>query len=749
MIPCDGFGRQIGIEQEILAAIQASRSERSQQSAEKTWELHQALSHTAEPLEKSLVALSLGVRHEDTSPSNALQFLSQAALLGANEPTLMTIVNYWKGRAQFRSGFTAEAIETAKSVLAAEPSIGWEKLAYELLIDALSSAKRNEELLEAWSKYAKRFSPGRRQQEVIKFAAEAMGAGGDQKRLTEALLELAATWPVDDTARWAFSRLIQKSCVLGPERMYWSRDFLLRISRNATLESGVREFVIGQLEMPLELEDGTRRVLDPFEKVDFMLRARFYEEAVVAAEDLIDGDAAFNDPGMARARGLLLLGRSYAALNQHQLAIRQYSAFLEEFPQMLDIFRARELMADSLARLGLHREAGEQYALAAHSGKADEVVRWHHFWNVWKSGDNDAALELLNRPGYVPPRDRTDLSGLSFWRARILERAGKTPEAVAAYEQILANDGDSIYAMLVVSRLGRDIPRPEDRKPDDSPGMAAKILRLDDDQEGELPQELKLVDGLRRVGLYDAARTQLRGIQWSRYSDDESWASLGRTARGVNDYRPLVQTAYRRGSALKQKPTSIVELRDHQMRFNAEWRLYFPVAFAEVTERMSHIAGIDPFFALSIMRAESRYNVDALSPVGAMGLMQIMPYTGVRLAQRLGDNGFEATSLRQPETNIGYGTYYLRILSDYYGGNIIPAIAAYNAGPAMVDHWLESCKDCSVDEFIEFIPFRETRRYVKSVLRNMNVYKLVYENRTVLDQIKTLPRTLPVDEEMF
>ncbi|MNT48620.1 Soluble lytic murein transglycosylase precursor [compost metagenome] len=129
------------------------------------------------------------------------------------------------------------------------------------------------------------------------------------------------------------------------------------------------------------------------------------------------------------------------------------------------------------------------------------------------------------------------------------------------------------------------------------------------------------------------------------------------------------------------------------------------------------------------MRAESTYRRDAISPVGALGLMQVMPFTGHKVASLIGDTSFKAPKLLEPETSVKIGSRYLKRLMDNFD-NTIPLVAAgYNAGPHRVKNWLASFGNLETDEFIEHIPFLETRNYVKKVMSNCYVYGQLYGNK--------------------
>lgn len=171
--------------------------------------------------------------------------------------------------------------------------------------------------------------------------------------------------------------------------------------------------------------------------------------------------------------------------------------------------------------------------------------------------------------------------------------------------------------------------------------------------------------------------------------------------------------------------------------------LLYPVVFADFIMDSSRRYGVDPLLILAIIRQESRYNPDAISPAGARGLMQIMPHTARRLLAVMEDEGLSqdiiARDLRKdsdtnflggqimnPELNIKLGALYLKNLIDRYGG-ISYALAAYNAGEKTVDSWLKN-NYLSEDEFIEDIPYRETINYVKRVLATYDKYLKIYSN---------------------
>ena len=136
--------------------------------------------------------------------------------------------------------------------------------------------------------------------------------------------------------------------------------------------------------------------------------------------------------------------------------------------------------------------------------------------------------------------------------------------------------------------------------------------------------------------------------------------------------------------------------------------------------------GLDPFLVAGLIHQESVFMHDAISPAGAIGLMQIMPATGRRVAERIGLEGFSVASLQEPEVNVTIGTAYLEGLARRYEEDWPKVFSAYNAGPGAVARWTALMPSAETDEFVEGILYRETRIYTKKVLFNWSLYHRIY-----------------------
>jgi soluble lytic murein transglycosylase-like protein len=156
-------------------------------------------------------------------------------------------------------------------------------------------------------------------------------------------------------------------------------------------------------------------------------------------------------------------------------------------------------------------------------------------------------------------------------------------------------------------------------------------------------------------------------------------------------------------------------------------RLEYPIVGGRSVWSYSRAFGVDPLLALGIMRQESVYLPTALSVSNAMGLVQVLPSTGAKVAALLGETRYTPGDLEVPDTNLRYGIYYMSLLLRRFDGVYPLAVASYNGGPHNVSRWLKAFPDgADVDVFVEHIPVKETRDYVKKVSGHYAQYASIY-----------------------
>jgi soluble lytic murein transglycosylase len=232
------------------------------------------------------------------------------------------------------------------------------------------------------------------------------------------------------------------------------------------------------------------------------------------------------------------------------------------------------------------------------------------------------------------------------------------------------------------------------------------------------------------------------------------WLALGRMAEARRNWWQMVagmNASQKTVAAKMAQNMGLHELAIFTVARAGNWddlNLRFPILFRETVEK-SAMQNMLPFAMIyGIIRQESVFKASVVSPAGAIGLMQIMPGTGKQLARQAGDRWRSSKSLYDPKKNVRYGSLYLKNLLERFGENMALAIAGYNAGPRMVSKWLPDDHKIAADLWIDSIPFRETRRYVRYVLG----YTMVYQNRLEAPENRIsdyMPVVLPAYPPVF
>ena len=241
-------------------------------------------------------------------------------------------------------------------------------------------------------------------------------------------------------------------------------------------------------------------------------------------------------------------------------------------------------------------------------------------------------------------------------------------------------------------------------------------------QNATLARRFERARDLMSVGLDEGARRELMEIERRARTPADRKLLIAEYINAGNFYRASYMGEIGFG------PLRLREgLRGESRQF---WSYAFPRAFENSVMEASKSTTVPEEFIWGIMRAESHFKSNAASPVGALGLMQLMPFTGRKVANLLSMPTFEPNSLLQPATNIRLGSRYLQRLLEKFSGSVPLAAAGYNAGPHRVHAWVRNFGQLQMDEFIDHIPYLETRNYVKQVVRNYQIYSLLYSGGT-------------------
>lgn len=734
-----------GREEDLLAALrQGDVRDNADEKATLDF-LRRSFSETTGPA-KSLVSLGLGAAYARSAPATALQYLAMARAGLSNRPEFSPVIAYYTALAKSALGYGTQSIGIVTKALGSDVlGDGWRRGLQSLLLGDLARQRRDAEFLSNYESFVSQFPATKGHQRLAVRFARALDKRPLPREFISALEALSLSYPYTPESSWAFRRLLSLNCEDDPMGKNYSplREMLVSLGRSASLDEGVHPLIGALLEGRIRERNRGPRKLDSVDLIESMGRARLGDQALALAQDELEHARLWKDQGLEQ-RILPVLARVYYNQQNHLAADRALSQIRERFPELFANSRVRELLADNYNRLGSHRLAAEEFKLLSERHPSNRQFRWQNFWALYRARQFKEAAEQLANGASGGSMDNEGGADVAFWSSRMIA-ATDGDKGRAAKERITEQFGDSFYGIMASLELGRTlVPAVNASGKADSVAKKPRAIQLDP----SMPLDrLGLVQLLLDVRMVEAARLQMAGIAWDDQDEQDSIV-LGQFAFSVDNFRAGFNAANRLPRDESPRPRSIAGLAEDRASRQV-WRWLYPLAYPDTVEQFARQAGIDKFLVLSIMRTESHYNPEAQSPVGAQGLMQIMPATAVRIARLLGDSTFNPAELKKPRVSIAYGAYYLEKLLRFYRGNYGLAAAAYNAGPIAVNTWIEACRSCDMAEFVESIPFRETRLYVKNVIKNIVTYRSIYGGDPFSPEDVRMPQSLPEGESLF
>jgi soluble lytic murein transglycosylase len=376
------------------------------------------------------------------------------------------------------------------------------------------------------------------------------------------------------------------------------------------------------------------------------------------------------------------------------------------------------------------RELQQRFPKGGHASSA----HWKSEWLSFRQGRTDEARKGFEDQIALYP-DSAEIPAALYWRARLAEEEGNPAMARAFYQKLSDRFRNYYYAELgrqrlkVLPGLGAGSPKegsPKDGWPQgDAPhyplldhvsplSTAGKITAADPPDDNLRVERARL---LSNGALADMA---VRELQAAASQEGGTWAPP-EMARVYQD-----GGRYDRGIEIMKRATPnyfAVDIPDLPRPY---WEALFPKAYWTDLRKYSVLNGLDPYLVASLVRQESEFNALALSRANAVGLMQLLPNTGKTVAKQVKLKGYSAPQLYTPAVNLELGTRYFKEMVDKYNGQFEYALAAYNAGSDRVGDWLGQGHYRDPQEFVESIPFTETREYVQAILRNANMYRQLY-----------------------
>jgi len=347
------------------------------------------------------------------------------------------------------------------------------------------------------------------------------------------------------------------------------------------------------------------------------------------------------------------------------------------------------------------------------NGKQAPFTHWKTAWLTYRMGKKDDAKRLFEEQLSMYPNS-AEVPNAIYWLGRMAESEGDKKLARAYYQKLADNYRYFYYANLARGRMAgvgdesvdppllESLPRPT--APPRDWELPADNVRA---QKAQL---------LANAALYDFAVAEMQAASagsppWEAKSVAEIYNEQGSYIRAIETLKRAVPGYF--AADIPQIPRPV-------------WEGLFPRPFWQELTRDATANQLDPHIVASLIRQESEFNPSAISTANAMGLMQLLPSVGKGLAKQMKIKHFSTDELLVADTNLRLGTRYFRQMVDHFGGQVEYALAAYNAGEDRVDDWRKNGNFADVEEFVESIPFTQTREYVQAIMRNAVIYKLLY-----------------------
>lgn len=523
-------------------------------------------------------------------------------------------------------------------------------------------------------------------------AARLLAEAGDSAGARQALRRAARAAPGGEAARKAARELTDRGDLTAEEQRAVGRTLAAR---------GLWWRAHPRFRRYLSQSDvvGPGRDSARLEYGRSLLGAGRYPAAVEVARSVAAGTA-----GLA-AEARLLEGRA-------RLRHRGPGDGVELLEELVRRHPEHPAAGEALAELALRAErrgklgAARRYwaDAARHSGSAREAERrlLRSGTAAYLDGRFDSAAALLGRSGRAAGAPDLRQRGV-YWAGLAHRAAGEGRRGRELLRACVRLDPYSYYGTRAAELLGRPL------LPADLPSGPPRSKGLDSELTNAVLR-LRVADLLRLEGAVGAETERL----------EEHFV------RHRNGLYALAEAVTRggfpvRGVRLGLRARAEAEGTDLRLL-----RILYPLPHREAIGRAARRQGLSPYLVAGVVRRESLFDSDAESRAGAVGLMQLMPGTGRDLARRRGAGELARGDLLRPSVNLNLGTAYLSELLDRFDGSLPSALAAYNAGPSRVSRWRRRPYAGDADVFLERIPFRETRGYVKGVLSDSRVYAALY-----------------------
>jgi soluble lytic murein transglycosylase-like protein len=436
--------------------------------------------------------------------------------------------------------------------------------------------------------------------------------------------------------------------------------------------------------------------------------------------DLVSPDAPLDRASVEweRARATAGLGTSRGGADLSKAARRALlEASHRHLANVVELGAGDQLSAVALRHLyeefldaGLFEQAMDTLRILRRVDPRDTTGSrqlWELGWQEYRRRNDTGAIAYWSELADIYPGQGDAQRGL-YWKARALERLRQPDRARGVYSELIAaSDTTDFYRRRAMARLGVEPVSSEN---------LSRIALAQTATPWEIDAALQRAKLLTDLGLDELAQREMDLVR--KQSNARDLLALkalimvrqGRGRAGIALLREAFPTLG--GPRQSNVPTEIL-------------RAYYPLEYADTIRAQAAVNGISAALVAAIIRQESAFDPRATSPVGAKGLMQLMPATAKETAERL-DRRYPADGLYDPELSIELGTAYLSQLLKSFDGNVELAVAGYNGGPNRIRRLWNEVPDAELDDFVENLGLDESRDYVKRVLVLADSYRQLY-----------------------
>ena len=428
-----------------------------------------------------------------------------------------------------------------------------------------------------------------------------------------------------------------------------------------------------------------------------------------------------------KAWSRFLGGRALGRIGKWKAAVEQYRLLQKETPKHSLADDAAFRSAKVQLELGSPKKAKKELAAIPKlypNGDMWQPALFRLAWEAHEDRDYKNALkhftDLVER-GEVHD-DEARVGQASYWRARTLSNLKKDKVAIEAYRDLALKWPLRYYAQLALARLKLAAPKEAEKIIEQMQGDdSSNALKLKWRPEFEDPAFDRAVE-LLKVGDTQRAMIEFRSLGMLGSGADPDLALAAATLLQQAEDEPVlsrvIRNHFRRFSGLLPKGDA-----------RSIWKLVYPKAFSPQIEWAAKRESLPPSFVRAIAREESSFDPNAESWAKAYGLVQLILPTAKRFGKEVKVRRVTPRTLKNPKINLKIGTRYMAWLWKRHPETAAFVVSAYNAGEGALRGWLKEKKYNSMDEFVESIPYDETRRYTRRVLQSYGVYSWLYEKK--------------------